>query len=76
MLNTSSEFGLLEDHGRHTFGDSTLLLGNFNAYVGNDSETWKRVIGRNGLPDVNLSGNKLVDFCANQFVHNKVHVQM
>lgn len=45
--------------------EPVILLGDFNAHVGKNSENWKDVIGRNCLPDLNLSGALLLYFCAN-----------
>lgn len=43
-------------------GDSIVLLGDFNANVGNDSLTWIGGIGRNSFPNINQSGILSLNF--------------
>lgn len=46
-----------------------LIEGDLNAHVANDSKTWRDVIGRNGLPYLNLSGAQ----SKTMFKHKHVH---
>ena len=41
--------------------DSILLIGAFNAHVGNNPQAWNDVIGRNGNRDLNNQGRQLLD---------------
>lgn len=47
-----------------TSGDPKVIFGDLDAHRCKDSKTWRGVIGRNRLPDLNPSGALLLDFCA------------
>lgn len=52
-----------------------VLLGDFNAQMGSNSDTWWNVITRSRFPDLKSFLNVLLDFCGSHFVHNKYHVR-
>ena len=43
--------------------ESTALMGDFNAHVGTDAATWKGVIGKHGVTELNENGRYLLQFC-------------
>ena len=44
--------------------DMNVILGDFNARVGTDTNTWHSVLGPHGVGEVNKNGQSLSDFCA------------
>ena len=49
--------------------DKVIVLGDFNARVGSDSEAWKGVLGKHGVGNCNDNGRLLLEFCSElQFV--------
>ena len=61
--------------------ESTVLMGDFNAYVGTDTDMWKGVIGKRGVTGVNENRMYLLQLCCSNgfrfmntfFQHRKVH---
>ena len=41
-----------------------ILMGDFNAGVGRDSEAWEKILGKHGLGNENSNGTRLLSLCA------------
>ena len=61
--------------------DVTILMGDFNAKIGQDNTGYEEVMGRYGLGEMNENGERFVDFCAmnnlviggSTFPHRRIH---
>jgi len=47
-----------------TAGHDITLLGDFNARVGADADSWTSVIGRFGVGKINENGQRLLELCS------------
>ena len=43
--------------------ETSVLMGDFNAHVGTDTDTWKGVIGKHGVTGLNENGRYLLQLC-------------
>ena len=61
--------------------ESIVLMGDFNAHVGTDTDTGKGVIGKHGVTELNENGSYLLQLCCSNglrlintfFQHREVH---
>ena len=61
--------------------ESTVLMGDFNAHIRTDTDTWKSVMGRHEVPGLNENGRYLLQLCCSNglrimntfFQHRDVH---
>ena len=69
-LNQSDEekdsfYGALRDAiDRVPYSNKLLVMGDFNARVGCDYDSWENVIGKHGVGNVNSNGTRLLSMCA------------
>ena len=66
---------------KRTEREVVLMIGDFNAKVGNDNTGYRATMGQHGVGTMNENGQQLADFCANNnlviggtvFPHKEIH---
>ena len=61
--------------------DMQIIIGDFNAQLGNDSDTWKPALGKHAEGELNNNGIRLLSFCmayklvvgSSLFPHKRIH---
>ena len=84
--NATSEYQTFVDEVndallRVSLTDPIVLMGDFNAHVGTDTDTWKGVIGKHEVTGLNENGRYLLQLCCSNglrimntfFQHREVH---
>ena len=66
--NATSEYQAFVDEVndallRVSAAESTVLMGDFNAHVGTDTDTWKGMIGKHEVTGLNENGRNLLQLC-------------
>ena len=81
LFDPVCEYHLLNLSPRVSPTESTVPMGNFNAHVRTDTDTWKGVIEKHGITGLNENGRYLLQLCCSNglrimntfFQHRKVH---
>ena len=71
--NATNEYQAFVDEINHALlqvspNESTVLMEDFNAYLGTNTDTWKGMIGKHGITGMNENGRYLLQHCCSNGV--------